>query len=72
VNDRGARQIYTQVVWEIKPPPTPMIHVFLWLFVKNKLLTRDNLSKKRSSNDQSCIFCAKNESANHLFFFTIM
>jgi hypothetical protein len=63
VNDRGVRQVYPPVVWKIKVPPK--IHIFLWLFVKNKLLTRDNLAK-RSMDDQTCLFCDEPESVSHL------
>jgi hypothetical protein len=44
------------------------IHVFLWLLSNNKLLTRDNLRKRRRGNYQSCLFCAESESISHLFF----
>jgi hypothetical protein len=67
VNDRGVRQIFTPVVWKIKVPPR--IHIFLWLFARNKLLTRDNLAKRRKLDDQSCLFCSDNESVHHLFFY---
>jgi hypothetical protein len=65
VNDRGVRQIYIPVVWKIKVPPP--IHIFLWLFVKNKLLTRNNLAKRKNLDDQTCLFCAEPESISHLF-----
>jgi hypothetical protein len=42
--------------------------VFLWLFAKNKLLSRDNLSKRKSIDDKTCIFCSESESLTHLFF----
>ena len=32
------------------------------------LLTRDNLSKRRSLSDKTCLFCYEPESINHLFF----
>jgi hypothetical protein len=35
---------------------------------KNKLLTRDNLVKRRRVDDLTCLFCGENESINHLFF----
>jgi hypothetical protein len=46
----------------------PRIHVFLWLLAKNKLLTRDNIDKRRSLEDLSCLFYSEPESAHHLFF----
>jgi hypothetical protein len=35
---------------------------------KNKLLTRDNLVKRRRVDDLTCLFCGENELINHLFF----
>jgi hypothetical protein len=32
------------------------------------VLTRDNLAKRRTLNDASCLFCSEAESAEHLFF----
>jgi hypothetical protein len=66
VNDRGVRQVFTPVVWKIKVPPR--IHVFLWLVANNKVLTRDNLAKRKSLDDLLCLFCCENEIASHLFF----
>jgi hypothetical protein len=34
---------------------------------KNKLLTEDNLEKRRVDN-KSCLFCSEPESVHHLFF----
>jgi hypothetical protein len=45
-----------------------MIHFFLWLLCQNKLLTRDNLGKRRPVGDPSCMFFNENESVFHLFF----
>jgi hypothetical protein len=48
---------------------TYRIHFFLWLLSKNKLLTRDNLDKKkRKVEDKTCLFCEELESVHHLFF----
>jgi len=44
------------------------VQIFLWLLSKNRLLTRDNLAKRREVNDPSCLFCSENESIVHLFF----
>jgi hypothetical protein len=54
------------VVWKIIAPPS--IHIFLWLVSNNKILTRDNLSKRKSLDDMSCLFCSESESVSHLFF----
>jgi hypothetical protein len=66
VTDRGVRQIFTPVVWKITVPPR--IHIFLWLLAKNKILTRDNLDKRRKLDDLTCLFCSEPETAHHLFF----
>jgi hypothetical protein len=35
---------------------------------KNKVLTRDNLEKRRAVEDSSCLFCDEKESVTHLLF----
>jgi hypothetical protein len=34
----------------------PRVQLFLWLLSKNKILTRDNLGKRRRVDDPSCVF----------------
>jgi hypothetical protein len=34
----------------------------------NKILTRDNLAKRRIVEDDSCLFCDEKEIVHHLFF----
>jgi hypothetical protein len=46
----------------------PRLHIFLWLLANNKLLTRDNLLKRKKLDDVSCLFCSELESMCHLFF----
>jgi hypothetical protein len=46
----------------------PRIHFFLWLMSKNKLLTRDNLGKRRRVEDMTYLSCSENETIVHLFF----
>ena len=59
--------IHIPAVWQLNVPPR--VHIFLWLLYNNKLLTRDNLQKKkRDAEDKSCLFCCEEESINHLFF----
>lgn len=53
-------------LWKVLCPQN--IHVFMWLCVYNKFLTRDNLNKSRQVEDLSCLFCRENESTQHLFF----
>uniref|UniRef100_A0A8I6WLN0 Reverse transcriptase domain-containing protein n=1 Tax=Hordeum vulgare subsp. vulgare TaxID=112509 RepID=A0A8I6WLN0_HORVV len=33
------------------------IHVFLWLCLYNKILTRDNVAKRKHLDDLTCLFC---------------
>jgi hypothetical protein len=66
VNDRGIRQIFTPVMWKILVPSR--LHVFLWLLANNKMLTRDNLAKRKHVEDKTCLFCSEPESVSHLFF----
>jgi hypothetical protein len=55
VNDRGIKQVYTPIMRKISVPPR--LHIFLWLLANNKVVTIDNLSKRRELNDVSCLFC---------------
>jgi hypothetical protein len=36
--------------------------------INNKVLTRDNLAKRRKVKDPSCHLCLEQESVHHLFF----
>jgi hypothetical protein len=63
-NNRAIRQVFTPVVWKIIVPPR--FHIFLWL-VNNKILTRDNLAKRKQVEDLSCLFCFEYESVHHVF-----
>uniref|UniRef100_A0A453PEG3 Reverse transcriptase zinc-binding domain-containing protein n=1 Tax=Aegilops tauschii subsp. strangulata TaxID=200361 RepID=A0A453PEG3_AEGTS len=53
-------------LWKILCPQK--IHVFLWLCAHNKILTRDNLAKRRDVEDPSCLFCTELETVQHLLF----
>ena len=66
VNFRGVLPNNTPAVWNIKIPAR--IHIFLWLLVNNKILTRDHLVKRQNVSDFSCAFCSCHESCHHLFF----
>jgi hypothetical protein len=54
-----------QSVWKLIIPPR--VQFFLWLLSKDKILTRNNLSKRQNVAD-SCLFCGEEESVAHLFF----
>jgi hypothetical protein len=58
--------MYTPVMWGISVPSR--VHIFLWLLANNKTLTRDNLSRRKSLDDKTCLFCNELESISHLFF----
>jgi len=66
VNFRGVKPIHSPAIWELCIPSR--VQVFLWLLSNNKLLTRDNLAKRREVNEKSCVFCDEPESISHLFF----
>jgi hypothetical protein len=42
--------------------------MFLWLLINNRVLTRDNLAKRRKLEDESCLLCSEKETSQHLFF----
>lgn len=58
--------MYVSSIWKLNIPPRVQFH--LWLLSNNKLLTMDNLAKRRAVNDPTCLMCAENESISHLFF----
>jgi hypothetical protein len=66
INFRGVTLVYVPVVWSLMIPPR--VHFFLWLLPKNKLLTRDNLEKRRRVDDNTCLFCNELETVHHLFY----
>jgi hypothetical protein len=66
INFRGVIPVYVPAIWKIMVPPR--VHFFLWLLSKNKLLTRDNLDKRRNVEDKTCLFCTEMESVYRLFF----
>lgn len=40
-------------------------------FINNRLLNRDNLAIRRKLDDTTYLFCAENESINHLFLIVV-
>lgn len=52
--------------WKIVVPNIYL--VFVWLAFNNKVLTWDNLNKRRVVENLNCLFCNENESVHHLFF----
>lgn len=53
------------LIWSLPIPPK--IKIFTWLALKNKILSKHNLSKKGWKGSTSCVFCDKTETINHLF-----
>jgi hypothetical protein len=53
-------------LWKSKLPQK--IKVFIWLVVRNKILTKDNLKKRSWHGSSECCFCGGLESIEHLFF----
>lgn len=66
INNRGVIPVHLPAIWNLKIPPR--VHFFLWLLTKNKVLTRDNVSKRKSVDDERCLFCSEKETIIHLFF----
>jgi hypothetical protein len=66
INNRGIQQIYMPVMWKLYVPSR--LHIFLWLLANNKVLTKDNLSKRKNVDDKTCIFCTEDEFVSHLFY----
>jgi len=55
INFRGIKYVHVPALWHIKIPPR--VHFFLWQVSNNKILTRDNLAKRRKVEDSNCLFC---------------
>lgn len=53
-------------IWKSKVPPK--IKIFMWFLENNRLLTKDNLIRRKWSGDPSCCFCPHAENIEHLFF----
>jgi hypothetical protein len=53
-------------MWKSKLPQK--IKVFIWLVVRNKILTKDNMKKRSWHGSSECCFCGGLESIEHLFF----
>jgi hypothetical protein len=66
VNFRGVKPVFLPAVSILHVPPR--IHFFLWLVSKNKLLTRDNLGKRRRVDDPSYLLHVENETVHLLLF----
>ena len=54
INCRGVFPVYTHAIWKLVIPPR--VQFFLWLLSRNRILTRDNLQKRRDVSDPTCLF----------------
>jgi hypothetical protein len=72
VNSLYKKKVMDQVsvtykfLWKSKLPQK--IKNFIWLVVRNKILTKDNLKNRNWKGSQECFFCGGDESIDHLFF----
>jgi hypothetical protein len=66
INFWGITPVFVPYVCKLNVPRR--VQFFLWLMSHNKFLTRDNLSKPHHLQDVRCLFCAENESVEHLCF----
>lgn len=53
-------------IWKLQIPNK--IKIFLWLMLKNSILTKDNLTRRGWTGNDECHFCGAKESIDHLFF----
>lgn len=49
-------------IWKLKLPLK--IRVFLWLMIKNSILTKDNLIRRGWTGNEECHFCGVKESGS--------
>ncbi|KAJ4732774.1 RNA-directed DNA polymerase (reverse transcriptase)-related family protein [Rhynchospora pubera] len=63
----GQTSVYHRHLWKIKAPPK--VRVFLWLLIRDKLLTQHNLQKRGWPSIHSCVLCTHHaeETTMHLF-----
>lgn len=52
-------------MWKTRMPPR--VKVFMWLALRNSILTRDNLHRRGWNGDRQCPFCMQAGSVDHLF-----
>jgi hypothetical protein len=49
-------------MWKVPVPSR--FHIFHWLLTNNKVLTRDNLAKRRTIDNERCLFCDEKETVS--------
>ena len=55
-----------KTIWKLKLPLK--IKVFVWFFIKEVILIKDNLIKNNWKCVETCCFCNNKETIQHLFF----
>jgi hypothetical protein len=70
INSRGVAPVYMHAIWKLFIPLG--VQFFLWLVSKNKVMTRDNLGKRREVQDPTCLFCGELEYVSHLLFHCVV
>jgi hypothetical protein len=53
-------------IWKIKMPLK--VKVFMWLVLKNCILTKDNLMRRGWTGNSQCHLCSSEENMSHLLF----
>jgi hypothetical protein len=61
-----SRVVPYKFMWKAKIPLK--VKTFLWLVLKDSILTRDVLSHRGGVCEKKCLFCGKNQTISHLFF----
>ncbi len=63
--DGGLREYSFYHVWHLRMPSK--VKIFVWLALKNRLLTTDNLTRRGWTVNQLCVLCGDHfETINHL------
>lgn len=66
LTDAGCRDPTSQSIWKLKTPSK--IKIFVWLLLRNRLLTNDRLRTPTGPEEETCVLWASaSESRDHLF-----
>lgn len=63
---RATATVHYKGIWDIKNPLK--VKNFIWLMVKNSVLTKDNLLRRGWHGSAQCLFCCRDETVDHLLF----
>ncbi len=65
LNDGGLRDACALKIWNLRVPAK--VQIFVWLALKKRLLTTDNLAKRGWSGSELCVLCgSENETVDHI------